>query len=232
MIREFLFLVCFLFSYFVHHLFNGFVGYMEIFRRFCKIVDAKIGVCLLERKQRSYLGLLLNSAPVAWLLSLLRKSHWLGNNDAMPHKMNVNFLQLLLTLLTLKTLIYSIDRWSNLDLATAAAEMGDEGKYEVYRRRSFWRDFQHSNGLPTKKLKACICWFFHQNLWNVQYVFTVLITTYKGYKLSVFGWTTIFNKKCFLSLWELLMKELVVTFGCPVTEEGPLLSYESDNNPD
>ena len=114
-----------------------FVGYMEIFRRFCKIVDAKIGVCLLERKQRSYLGLLLNSAPVACLLSLLRKSHWLGNNDAMPHKMNVNFLQLLLTLLTLKTLIYSIDRWSNLDLATAAAEMGDEGKYEVYRRRSF-----------------------------------------------------------------------------------------------
>ena len=38
---------------------------LKIFRRFCGIVDAKIGVCLQERKQGSYLGLLLNSAPVA-----------------------------------------------------------------------------------------------------------------------------------------------------------------------
>ena len=38
---------------------------LKIFRHFCGILDAKIGACLQERKQRSYLGLLLNSAPVA-----------------------------------------------------------------------------------------------------------------------------------------------------------------------
>ena len=42
----------------------------------------------------------------------------------MPHKMQLPKSHPL----TLKTLIYSIDRYSNLDIATAAAEMGGEGE--------------------------------------------------------------------------------------------------------